>query len=373
MATIPFDPSGDRDRTLRLEIRRMLDEAVDDEMLLKALERRVVIHAINGGAEASLRRYVGTYLVPLFVIGGAIAAFFGWRFERSLDQTMEAVERNKSAIEKRVEESNSLIETGKANASAFALLQREAASDVNRLNEASGAFQKQLGVIETQQASISARKVEIDQTSSALAEKQRDLAGHITEANAKVQSAIKSQEMVESIVQQAELAVQRALSAARDAEETAAAAQAKLAETQQNIVASSASATAADEAAQPAIEGAASVDSVRRKTDKLLKVGILELALLRTNRVSSPIKLINIANPVGAEYSLIFRTSSLTPGSILKYEVAGRSYSQTIPDEKKLPYTFLIQGTNGEYTAVLDFAYVTRSAPDFLMVRIKPT
>lgn len=369
MTAVAFDPANDQHRR---ELRQFLDESIDEEMLLKALERRVVVHAINGGAEASLRRYISAYLLPLLLIIGAIAAFFGWRFERSLEQTSENVEKNRAAIEAKVKEANGLIDSGRANAAALGTLQTQASGDVAQLTKSSGDFQKQLGAIEAHQATISQRKAEIDQTSALLMTRQVELGAKIQEAGQRAQSAVKSQETVESIVQQAEIAVQRAQIAVKNAEDSAAAAQRLVDEATKNIGSVAASASVADDAAKRAVLGAATVDTLRGKTEKLLRIGILELAMLRSNRVHPPIKLINISNPLAPEYTLTFKTGSLKSGSTLHYEIDGHDYSLVIPSENQLPYTFELKGTGGQYVGVLDFAYIIRPGPDFLVVRIKP-
>jgi hypothetical protein len=355
--------SSDGHEHATAEYRRWLEESVDDDLVLRLFERRIVALALEGRADDIFRRYLMRYVVPLVVVISAVATFLGWQIRDTVRNGLASIETNKQAVERIAGEARAL-----AQQSATTL--REANGQLQSIIDTRIAFATHLATIATQGAGIADRSRDIDVVATTLTERQRLLAAQLDDARNQATSATDIRN--EITTRRAEITDSVRL--ARDAE-TQARQLVSSAEVNNRVVAVAATnaTTAANEAARKLSE----IDELRTKADKLLKVGVFEVVILRSHAKSSKLKLANIvAKEPGRDFEVSFETTDIRQIPFpLQYAVNGKVASQLLPamnNKEMFPFRFPLEGTGGQYEVVIDLIYSFRTAPDFVALHVKP-
>ena len=367
MTAEPIDPAAEHERLLRSELRRYLEESIDEEILLKALERPVVVHALDGGAEQMLRRYINRYVLPVVFLVAGVAAFFGWQVRDTVKDALGSIEENRREIDAHVREASTHLNESRVTAESAAERLKMIRAEIEDVNAVRRLFEQHLTTIRIQASDVDRRKISVENAIEALGAREREVRSQLTNAEDQAKRATVHQAAIADSVKKAEAAVASANDNAGVAR--------KLAEdTRQQIERTATAATQAEDSAKRAKAASAEVESLTTKTDKLLSVGLLEVAMLRSNSSSTVFNLINIANPSAPEFALQFLTKDIrSKGFRLEYRVNGVAYYEQMPAVgDTLPHIFNIQGTSGQYQGYIDLIYSFRTAPDFISLRVKP-
>jgi ethanolamine utilization protein EutQ (cupin superfamily) len=341
----------------------VLPPTIDDDLMLRLLERRIVSHALEMKADEIFRRYLVRYIVPLIVAIAAVAGFLGWQIRDTVKDALASIESNRSTVER-------LAGEARIQAQQSATTLKEANGQLQSIIETRIAFAAHLATIAQQGVSITDRARQIDSVATVLSDQQRVVAAQLNEARGQAKSATEFRDEVTS----RRTEVDRAVAAAKNAEQEA-----------RKLVTNAAASNQSAELAAKLASGAATdatkklseIDRLRIKADKLLNVGNFEVVVLRSTAQSAEIKLANIVSEQpGSSLTVSFATKEITPRSFpLYYTVDGQSYSQPLPsmtEEDRFPFRFPMQGSDGQYEIVVDLIYSFRTAPDFVILHVKP-